>query len=508
MPWQETDGPLISLFGDALRQAGYCESALRRLIGRSTSAGGDPRAVEVAGRRLENGGELSTLIKLFCLGLSLPGAEVADALGQATAELLTRISVVAIEGASLMPLIAVDAADDLLIAHDLVKADGVLSADHVIGLGPAPRTLAALTVRRIAGRVLDLGTGSGIHALLALRHCASVIATDINPRALAYTRFNAALNRLPMPDIRQGSLFQPVADEAFDLIVANPPYVLSPDCSLQFRDSGLKGDELSRSVVRDAAEHLREGGFASILVSWVHGPDEGWSEPLTRFVQGLGCDAFLLHFRSYDPVTYASLWIRDEPRFGQTLERWLAYYRRLGIRSMSSGTVILRRRSGVNWTRSAQVSAAPVRQASEHLLRIFEAGDRLHRAADSELLDHRFRPHPGHRIHRTGVSAEGTYLVDGQYLETSAGIPIRVSLGQPGSRLLLQLDGSRSLRTALATVRENATGISSDEVMRRGLALVKELFSLGFLETDGPPLDRVRLADAESDHEVGVVLTK
>jgi hypothetical protein len=98
--------------------------------------------------------------------------------------------------------------------------------------------------------------------------------------------------------------------------------------------------------------------------------------------------------------------------------------------------------------------------------------------------------------------------VDGQYLETSAGIPIRVSLGQPGSRLLLQLDGSRSLRTALATVRENATGISSDEVMRRGLALVKELFSLGFLETDGPPLDRVRLADAESDHEVGVVLTK
>jgi hypothetical protein len=139
---------------------------------------------------------------------------------------------------------------------------------------------------------------------------------------------------------------------------------------------------------------------------------------------------------------------------------------------------------------------------------MFEAGDRLTRAADSELLDYRFRPHPGHCIHRTGVSAGATYLVDGQYLETTAGIPFRVSLGKVGSGLLMQLDGTRSLETAIARVAESAPGISSGEVRRRGLALMRELFGLGFLETAGQQLDRVKLEGAESEQRIEVMVPK
>jgi methylase of polypeptide subunit release factors len=500
VPVPDGSHPLVSRFGDALRQAGYSEAGLRQAVGTSSSLTHDPRAIDVARRRLPSGTALDTLIKLFCLGLPMPTDELTHAVGRTTADHLARIGVVTHERESTIPLMAIDAVDDLLIAHDPARRGAPLPGDHVIGLGPAPRTLAALTVRSRARRVLDLGTGSGIHALLALNHCDQVVATDINPKALAYTHFNAALNRLAMPTIRQGDLFQPVADEAFDLIVANPPYVLSPDSSLHFRDSGMVGDDLSHTVVREAARHLNDGAFASILVTWAHREGESWAEPLAGWVRGVGCDALLLHFRTYDPLTYASLWIKEEADFAGTLDRWLAYYRRLGIRAMSSGAVILRRRAGVNWMRSAKVLAAPIQNASDHLLRIFDANDRLSCMPDAEVLEQRFRPHPGHRIHRTGVSGGRSYLVEGQYLETTAGIPLRVSLGELGSRLLRQCDGTRSLRTLTAQLTEMVPHMTSGDVTRGALRIVKQLLALGFLEIDGPALDPRAFIDIESAH--------
>ena len=484
----EVDRPFVSQFGDALRQAGYSEAGLRQAVGISSSLRHDPRGSEVARRRLATGNSLHTLIKAFCLGIPVPKNELTDAVGAATVDFLIRLALVRWEQDTFIPLTAIDAAQDLLIAHDPACRREPLMGDHVIGLGPAPRTLAALTVRLKAGRVLDLGTGSGIHALLALNHCDEAVATDINPRALAYTRFNAALNRLAIPTTRQGNLFEPLADDAFDLIVANPPYVLSPDSSLHFRDSGMAGDQLSRTVVREAARHLTGGGFASILVNWAHGEEEAWQAPLASWVRGVGCDALLLRFRTYDPVTYASLWIKEEAEFAETLDRWLSYYDGLGIRAMSSGAVILRRRSGVNWMRSAHMLSAPIQDASQHLLQIFDACDRLARMPDPELLDRRFRPRPSHRIHRTGVSRGGSYAVDGQYLETITGIPIRVTLGEFGSRLLERLDRDKSLG-AVTSELTPMPGMTSADITRRAVQLVSQLFAFGFLEIDGSALE-------------------
>jgi len=498
--------PLVSQFGDALRRAGYSEDRLRQAVGTSSSLRHDPRRSEVARQRLASGNALHTLIKAFCLGLSVPRNELTHAVGAATVDYLVRLALVSWEQDTLIPLIAIDAAQDLLIAHDPARRGEPLMGDHVIGLGPAPRTLAALTVRLKAGRVLDLGTGSGIHALLALNHCDEAVATDINPRALAYTRFNAALNRLAVPTTRQGNLFEPLADDAFDLIVANPPYVLSPDSSFHFRDSGMAGDELSRTVVREAARHLTDGGFASILVSWAHGEEEAWQAPLAGWVRGVGCDALLLRFRTYDPVTYASLWIKEEAEFAETLDRWLAYYDGLGIRAMSSGAVILRRRSGVNWMRSAHMLSTPIQNASQHLLQIFDASDRLSRMPDSELLEQRFRPHPSHRIHRTGVSRGGSYVVESQYLETIGGIPIRVSLGEFGARLLGLLDGNRSLRT-VASQLTPTRGMAAGDVGRSAVRLVTELFAFGFLEIDGSALDPRGFVDIDVDRRERSLVT-
>ena len=108
-----------------------------------------------------------------------------------------------------------------------------------------------------------------MHALLAARHAGHVIATDINPRALAFTQISAALNGLDNVETRLGSLFEPVAGETFDLITCNAPYVISPQARWQYRDAGYPGDEFSRLVVTSAAAHLADDGFAAVLVSWL-----------------------------------------------------------------------------------------------------------------------------------------------------------------------------------------------------------------------------------------------
>ncbi len=63
-----------------------------------------------------------------------------------------------------------------------------------------------------------------------LKRARKVIATDINPRALAMAHFNAAVNNMDKKiEFRQGDLFQPVEGLLFDLITAHPRFELTGD---------------------------------------------------------------------------------------------------------------------------------------------------------------------------------------------------------------------------------------------------------------------------------------
>src|SRR5207248_3880153 len=143
----------------------------------------------------------------------------------------------------------ISAYEGLLVASDPA---GSRTDDLVTGPSPSARRTDRLTIRKPVARALDLGTGPGIQALLAARHCEQVVAVDLNERALEIAGLNAELNGIGNVELRGGDWFEPVEGERFDLIVANPPYVVSPETGLFFRDGQLLRDDVSRTLMEEA----------------------------------------------------------------------------------------------------------------------------------------------------------------------------------------------------------------------------------------------------------------
>jgi release factor glutamine methyltransferase len=114
-------------------------------------------------------------------------------------------------------------------------------------------------------RVLDLCTGSGLLAITAAQHGATVTAVDISRRAAWTVRHNARRNGVRVRALR-GSLFGPVAHERFDCIVSNPPYVPSASADPPTRgrrrawDAGTDGRVVLDQICTEAAGYLRPGG--------------------------------------------------------------------------------------------------------------------------------------------------------------------------------------------------------------------------------------------------------
>ena len=371
--------------------------------------------------------------------------------------------------------------DELLIASD--HAGGAeRHADHVPGVHRPSVALAHLTVRGTGERALDVATGNGIQAILLAAHADHVVATDVNPRAVAYAAFNAALNGVRNVETRTGSFFEPVAGEQFDLVVANPPYVVSPESAYLFRDGDLAGDGVSEHVVRAVPRALAPGGFASVLIAWALDPEDPARRP-QRWLEGSGCDAVLLHTSTDDPIETATGWNRDlldrPEEFADALDRWLAYYRELGIEQLGYACVVLRKRADGQdgWRRAQLLPRAALRPAGRHVRRLFETHDRL-ADVDQEgtLLDRRLRVVEDAVVGQEMRFVDGRWQQEGVTLRLESGLPFSAELDPPTARLVRALDGSRTLRDALAEAVED------DEAREAGLGVARAMLEVGFLE--------------------------
>ncbi|MGH7305730.1 MAG: methyltransferase, partial [Candidatus Rokuibacteriota bacterium] len=95
----------------------------------------------------------------------------------------------------------------------------------------APKAGSLFFCRHLAvgpgDRVLEIGGGLGLAAVLAAKSGARVTATDVLPGAVEAMRANAALNGVVV-DARLGECYEPVEGERFDLVCTNPPQLPTP----------------------------------------------------------------------------------------------------------------------------------------------------------------------------------------------------------------------------------------------------------------------------------------
>jgi len=331
----------------------------------------------------------AALVRAFVLGVAVPRAALERAFGTLGVGGAERLGLVTAAGSGpddavrarvdLRPYEAVDGLDavdadardgdghasgtvDWWIASDLgeLATSRALRTDHVLGVGGASTTLAQVTVRDPRRRVLDLGTGCGIQALHASRHAATVVGTDISQRALAFARFNAELAGLAPGrfELRAGSMLEPVTgagEELFDLVVSNPPFVITPRVAgvpaYEYRDGGRAGDAIVRELVTGVGAVLAPGGVAQLLGNWEVRRGEEWHERVGEWLDASGLDGWVVQRELQDPAQYAETWIRDggttpdrdRPAWAGRYGAWLDDFASRDVEAIGFGIVTLRR---------------------------------------------------------------------------------------------------------------------------------------------------------------------
>jgi methylase of polypeptide subunit release factors len=339
---------------------------------------------------------------------------------------------------------------DLWVASDLAahQHPGVLRHDHVLGIGQASTTLVQATARRQVARALDLGTGCGIQTFHLLHHADHVTATDISERALAFTRFNLLLNagdlHLDPADLgsrvslRLGSLLEPVAGEKFELVVSNPPFVITPRSpgeaaagQFTYRDGGLPGDDIVAELVAALPSVLAPAGTAQLLGNWEIPAGRGWAERPQSWASP-DADAWFIQREQVGPEQYAETWLqdaseaRDRGLYQAAYAAYLDDFASRNVAAIGFGMIWLRRPAdgaGAVISRFEEITYPIEQPVGPHLGAAVERADWLagHELAAAHLLvaedvteERHQRPgaeHPGVILLRQGAGLRRTNLL-------------------------------------------------------------------------------------------------
>lgn len=361
------------------------------------------------------------------------------------------------------------------------------ASDFVLGVSPASTTLAQLSNRRSAQRALDLGTGCGVQSLHLAQHADHVVSTDINQRALATARLTGLLNEIDF-DLREGSLYEPVANETFDLIVSNPPFVMSPPTGerLIYREGSHTGDDLVRDVVMGAAQRLTDGGTAQFLCNWAN-TDQPWEERLASWIEPGRCDAFVIEREKLDVFEYIEMWLADAgvagaPNYRQRFRAWLDYFDHLGITGVSMGWISLYQAGRAQPKMQFETWPHAVHQpVGAALAAHHNAADVLAGLTMPEVLNRTWRVHPGvvqETLGRPGA-ADPEYVV----LRQNYGLGRALKADTATAALVGACDGDLTAMQLIAAIA-NLFDVDVADLTAELGPKVSELVAQGYLIAD------------------------
>lgn len=396
LPGPSAEPELVAALHKDLRAARFTNESVAQLLGADALAAMErdqlvPAVLQVR-QMLDEKPDVdpcAVLTGLWLLGLAVTAAQLQSALPGVGLEGVRRLHLVhqahpeaggegdgALYRASvdLRPYQAEQAQGlrDLWVASDLPASQmrGPLHPEHVLGIGGASLTLAGSIHRAPVERALEIGTGCGIQLLHLLDHADHVLATDLSQRALDFTEFNLVLNAAALRldpwnlgdrvELVQGSLLEPVLGRRFELIISNPPFVITPrpadeeiEARYTYRDGGRTGDRLMAELIAALPEHLTDSGTAQLLGNWEITDHAAWDARPRTWCEDFPAevDAWFIQRDRQDSAEYAETWLRDastqrDPEsYRQRYAEYLEDFASRSVLAVGFGMIFIRRRA-------------------------------------------------------------------------------------------------------------------------------------------------------------------
>ena len=331
---------------------------------------------------------------------------------------------------------------------------------------------------------LDLCCGTGIAALATARMAHQAWAADIAGRCTHFAEFNRRLNGIANVTVAESDVYQAVGGQTFDRIAVHPPYVPVFKPQWIFDSGGEDGEHVTRRVVEGLPAHLRPGGRLYCLAM---GSDRDQPFEL-RLREWLGneqaeFDVGFFVRKALDPAQYAARSVLARHGSAEEVHAFQEQFRRLDIRSLVYGLIVVQRRETprATFTARRQRAEAVGRAESEWLMSWETAaacGDIVDRILRSRLTA---RTNCNLRIrHRLEA---GEWTPADCALETDHPFPMEAKVQPAIAQMLARCDGSKTALEHLAELK--AEGLMHPDTTADAFAeLLKIMISGGFLEIE------------------------
>lgn len=466
-------------------EAGYTEPHVRKHLGAAELPSPRLRNMPRLLDRTSEPSTLNALLRWFWLAVPQNATEAARVVSGDILQLLLQAGLLVAAGDSLHPAAMLLPTDKFLVAADHPSAIERKQGEMVLWPNPTSKFLARFAIRRHSRTTLDLGTGSGILSLWAAEYSDTVVATDLNERAVNCARFNARLNGIENIEVLAGDLFSPVDGKRFDLILSNPPFFITPQADYMFCDNPLELDDLCRKLVRQAPAYLNEGGYLEMLCEWAQVKGQSWEERLAEWFEGTGCDAWVLKGLTQDPEEYAQHRIsetsQDTSQDAVNYQGYMDYYRRRGVEVIHDGLIVMRRREGKNFIRLEEVPSKASGTLGDLILGTFAAHDLLREhESGADLLGLRLRLSENARLEQIARPGPKGWAAESLVLRLVSGFPFHIDTQPLVAEFLVMCDGERTVREAIELFSQKVNA-PLEKVQPECVAMLRKLIERGFV---------------------------
>jgi SAM-dependent methyltransferase len=466
-------------------ETGYNETQLKKHLG----------AAELPSRHLRNHARLldrtaaplplNVLLRWFWLALPQDRHAAGEFIPGEMLSLMLECGLLRAEGDNLLPRAMLLEIDGSLVASDHASAIDRKQGEMVLWPNPTSKFLGRFAVKRHSRATLDLGTGSGILSLNASRYSDIVVATDLNQRAVDCARFNARLNGVENIEVTAGDCFEPVKDRRFDLILSNPPFFITPQSEYVFCENPMELDGLCRRLAKEAHDHLNEDGYMQMLCEWAQIKGQPWEERVAEWLEGTGCDAWVMKGLTQNPEEYAQQRIKetseDASQDAALYDGYMHYYHDRGVEAIHDGVIVIRRREGTNWVRIEEVPSTPKGELGEMIVSTFAAHTLMQQIdSDEKLLALKPRMAPNVRLEQVCAQHQGEWRAEALTLRLVSGFPFHMSVQPLVAEFLVTCDGNRTPGEAIQAFASQANA-PVEAVQKECLGIIRKLLERGFM---------------------------